>query len=35
MKYLGALDHAGFVRKTKRGRTNYYINEPLFRLLSR
>lgn len=34
-KYLGALEAAGLVRKTKRGRTNFYINEPLFELLSR
>lgn len=34
MKYLGALESAGFVRKTKLGRTNFYINEPLFALLS-
>jgi len=32
-KYLGALEAAGFVRKTKLGRTNFYINEPLFNLL--
>lgn len=32
-KYLGALEAAGFVRKTKLGRTNFYINEPLFDLL--
>jgi Fic family protein len=35
MKYLDALGSAGFVRKTKLGRTNFYINEPLFTLLSR
>ncbi len=35
MKYLDALGKAGFVRKNKVGRTNYYINEPLFALLSR
>lgn len=35
MKYLDALDAAGFVRKTKLGRTNFYINEPLFTLLGR
>jgi Fic family protein len=34
-KYLGALERAGVVRKTKVGRTNFYINEPLFTLLSR
>lgn len=34
-KYLGALEKTGIVRKTKLGRTNFYINEPLFTLLSR
>ena len=34
-KYLAALVAAGFVRKTKLGRTNFYINDPLFDLLSR
>lgn len=34
MKYLNALTAAGFVRKVKLGRTNYYINEGLFALLS-
>jgi Fic family protein len=34
-KYLQALAAAGLVRKTKLGRTNFYINEPLFELLSR
>ena len=34
-KYLGALENAGFVRKTKLGRTNFYVNDSLFRLLSR
>jgi Mn-dependent DtxR family transcriptional regulator len=33
-KYLEALTAAGFVRKSKLGRTNFYINEPLFTLLS-
>ncbi len=33
-KYLGALEAAGFVRKMKVGRMNFYINEPLFALLS-
>jgi Fic family protein len=33
-KYLGALEKAGLVRKTKIGRTNFYINEPLCALLS-
>lgn len=32
-KYLGALEQAGLVRKTKMGRTNFYINESLFKLL--
>lgn len=35
VKYLEALAAAGLVRKTKLGRTNFYINEPLFELLSR
>lgn len=35
IKYLEALTASGFVRKTKLGRTNFYINEPLFALLSR
>jgi Fic family protein len=34
MKYLDTLTRTAFVRKTKLGRTNYYINEPLFDLLS-
>ena len=34
-KYLVALTKAGFVRKTKLGRTNFYINQPLFALLSK
>lgn len=34
-KYLGALEKAGLVRKTKLGRTNFYVNAPLFTLLSR
>ena len=33
-KYLTDLCAAGFVRKLKLGRTNFYINEPLFKLLS-
>jgi Fic family protein len=33
-KYLDQLGAARFVRKVKLGRTNFYINEPLFRLLS-
>ncbi|HUR40461.1 MAG TPA: Fic family protein [Verrucomicrobiae bacterium] len=35
IKYLDALVRIGLVRKTKLGRTNYYINAPLFALLSR
>jgi Fic family protein len=35
MKYLDTLHNAGFVKKTKLGRTNFYINEPLFTLLGR
>ena len=34
-KYLGALEESGFVRKTRLGRTNFYVNDPLFRLLGR
>lgn len=34
-KYLSELCEAGIVRKLKLGRTNFYINEPLFKLLSR
>jgi len=33
-KYLDQLSRAGFVRKQKLGKTNFYINEPLFALLS-
>lgn len=33
-RYLDKLAEAGFVRKKKFGRCNFYINEPLFRLLS-
>lgn len=33
-KYLEQLSAAGFLRKQKRGKTNFYINEPLFALLS-
>lgn len=33
-KYLEKLCTKGFVRKVKLGRTNFYINEPLFKLLS-
>ncbi len=32
-KYLNDLERAGFVRKVKIGRTNYYINDLLFSLL--
>jgi Fic family protein len=35
MKYLDTLYTTGFVKKTKLGRTNFYINEPLFALLGR
>lgn len=34
-KYLDVLVKAGFVRKSKLGRTNFYINDPLFALLGR
>jgi Fic family protein len=33
-KYLGLLEKKGFVEKQKIGRTNFYINRPLFRLLT-
>jgi Fic family protein len=33
-KYLELLAKAGFVRKQKMGKTNFYINEPLLALLS-
>ncbi|MEO7412545.1 MAG: Fic family protein [Opitutaceae bacterium] len=32
-KYLSDLSDAGFLRKTKLGRTNFYINDALFSLL--
>lgn len=32
-RYLGSLEKAGFVRKIKLGRANFYINDPLFSLL--
>jgi len=32
---LEALGNAGIVRKVKMGRTNFYINQPLYALLSR
>lgn len=34
MKYLNELTAAGFVRKQKLGKRNFYINEPLYALLS-
>lgn len=34
-KYLDLLAREGFVRKQKLGKTNFYINEPLFALLSK
>jgi len=33
-RYLDLLAETGFVRKRKLGRNNYYINEPLFRILT-
>jgi len=33
-KYLGQLVDKGFLKKEKVGRHNYYVNEPLFGLLS-
>jgi len=33
-RYLDVLAADGFVRKRKIGRSNYYINEPLFRILT-
>jgi Fic family protein len=35
IRYLDELVRIKLVRKTKLGRTNYYINDPLFKLLSR
>lgn len=35
VRYLDQLTQAGFVRKMKLGRTNFYVNEPLFTLLAR
>ncbi len=32
--YLNQLTKAGILRKEKRGKSNFYINEPLFTLLS-
>lgn len=34
MKYLDQLTQAGFVEKEKIGRSNFYINRPLYRLLT-
>jgi Fic family protein len=34
-RYLDQLTQSGFVRKVKVGRTNFYINDPLFALLSK
>ncbi len=34
-KYLEQLSAAGLVRKQKMGKTNFYINDPLFALLSK
>src|SRR3546814_16260420 len=34
-RYLDALAADGLLRKRKLGRSNYYINEPLFRILDR
>ena len=34
IKYLDQLTHAGYLEKQKIWRTNYYINRPLFELLS-
>ena len=33
-KYLDRLGQAGFVRKQKIGKSNYYINEALYALLT-
>ena len=33
-KHLDLLAARGFVKKQKIGRTNFYINQPLFELLS-
>ena len=33
VRYLGELEKSGLVRKTKLGRTNFYINEPLVAIL--
>ena len=34
-KYLNQLSNGGFVRKHMLGKTNFYINEPLYALLSK
>jgi Fic family protein len=34
VRYLEQLTQASFVKKMKLGRTNFYVNEPLFKLLS-
>jgi Fic family protein len=34
VRYLELITKANFVKKVKLGRTNFYINEPLFKLLS-
>ena len=34
-KYLEALTAKGFLRKTRSGTTNYYINDPLVQILIR
>ena len=34
-RHLDLLADKGFVRKQKIGRTNFYINQPLFELLSK
>ena len=34
MRYLELLEKEGLVKKKKTGRNNFYLNEPLFRLLS-
>ncbi|MCE3001440.1 MAG: Fic family protein [Xanthomonadaceae bacterium] len=33
-RYLDLLTETGFLRKRRLGRSNYYINEPLFRILT-
>lgn len=34
VRYLEQLTQGGFVQKMKRGRTNFYVNEPLCKLLA-